>query len=134
MCIVVFYYVNHMLYWVHYRHKHKESCHDIEGPSISRVLRKFAANKLLTGLLQASLVCYFGLLHNSDPNKIFMARIDVGIKPSDKTIGFKLFSGADVSGDIEGILQLNAITPCDLITKPRIGFTYGVVAGIQEAT
>ena len=47
-----------------------------------------------------------------------MARIDIGIEPSDKTIVFKLFSGADVSGDIEGILQLNAITPCDLITKP----------------
>jgi hypothetical protein len=49
---------------------------------------------------------------------MFMARIDVGIEPSDKTIGFKLFSGADVSGDIEGILQLNAITSCDLITNP----------------
>ena len=47
-----------------------------------------------------------------------MAHIDVGIKPSDKTIVFKLFSGADVSGNIEGILQLNAITPCDLIAKP----------------
>jgi hypothetical protein len=81
-------------------------------------LRKFAANKLLTLFLQASLICYFDLLHNSDPNKKFMARIDVGIEPSDKTVGFKLFSGADVSGDIEGILQLNAITPCDLVTKP----------------
>lgn len=47
-----------------------------------------------------------------------MGCIDVGIEPSDKTVGPKLLSGADVGGNIEGILQLNAITPCDLVTKP----------------
>lgn len=47
-----------------------------------------------------------------------MARIDVGIEPSDISVCFQLFAGAEFENEVEGMLQLNALTTCNLVTKP----------------
>lgn len=102
----------------YYRDKHKKSCHDVEGKGISRLVRKFATNKLLMGLLQVCLICRFNLLHNSAPDKPFMAHIDVEIEPSDITVCYQLFAGAEIGSEVEGMLQLNALTTCNLVAQP----------------
>lgn len=38
-----------------------------------------------------------------------MARLDVGIEPTDITLFFQIFAGYDVGADIQGMLQVNAI-------------------------
>jgi hypothetical protein len=60
------------------------------------------------------LVFDFDLVKKPAPDTPFMARIDVGLEPSDITVFFKLY--ADMYGDtepekIEGMLQINAVTP-----------------------
>jgi len=47
-----------------------------------------------------------------------MARIDVGIEPSDVAVCYQLFAGAEFESEVEGMLQLNALTPGELVTKP----------------
>ena len=47
-----------------------------------------------------------------------MAHIDVGIEPSDISACYQLFAGADLEREVEGMLQLNALIPCDLVAKP----------------
>ena len=94
------------------------SCENVEGPGISRLLRKFRSNKFLQLLLQACLIWDFDLLRNSDPNRPFVARIDIGIEPSDMAICFQLFSGVEFESEVVGILQLNALTRADLVTGP----------------
>lgn len=70
------------------------------------------------GLLQVCLICRFNLLRNAAPDKPFMARIDVGIEPSDITVCYQLFAGAEIESKVEGMLQLNALTTCDLVAQP----------------
>jgi len=115
-----------------YRQKHKESCEDVEGPGISRLVRKFTSNPLLVACLQMCLIYHFNLLHNSDPDRPFMARIDVGIEPSDITTCFHLFDGAEIKTEVEGMLQLNAITTCDLVANPLIPNRLNVWQRIRE--
>jgi hypothetical protein len=100
--------------------KHKQTCHEVEGSGISRLVRKLAANKLLLVYLQVCLVLHFDLLHNPTLDKPFMARIDVGIEPSDISVFLQLFAGIDRESrsQTEGMLQLNALTPCELATTP----------------
>jgi hypothetical protein len=47
-----------------------------------------------------------------------MARIDVGIEPSDISICHQLFKGAEIRSEVEGMLQLNALTTYDLSERP----------------
>jgi len=47
-----------------------------------------------------------------------MARIDVGIEPSDMAVCYQLFAGAEFESEVEGMLQFNALTPGDLVTEP----------------
>ena len=101
-----------------YRKKHKKNCKDVEGSGISRLVRKFQSNRLLVALLQVSLICHFDLLRKSDPDRPFMAHIDVGIEPSDISVCYRLFAGAEFESELEGMLQLNALIRCDLVAKP----------------
>jgi len=97
---------------------HKQTCREVKGPGISRLVRKFASNKLLMIFLQACLICRFDLLHNSAPDKPFMARIDIGIEPSDIAVCYQLFVGAEIANEVEGMLQLNHLSTFDLVTQP----------------
>jgi hypothetical protein len=101
-----------------YRQKHKKTCEDVEGPGISRLVRKFQSNRFLLALLQVCLIFHFDLLRHSDPDKPFMARIDVGIEPSDISVCYQLFAGAEFESEVEGMLQLNALTTSNLVAKP----------------
>jgi hypothetical protein len=47
-----------------------------------------------------------------------MARIDVGIEPSDISVCYQLFADAEFESEVEGMLQLNALITCDLVAKP----------------
>ena len=94
------------------------SCENVEGPGITRLLRKFQSNKFLQVVLQACLVCEFDLLRNSDPNRPFMARIDIGIEPSNMGVCYQLFAGVEFESEVVGMLQLNALTRADLVTGP----------------
>lgn len=99
---------------------HKKSCEDVEGPGISRLVRKFISNPVLGTCLRLCLIHHFDLLHNLDPNRQFMARIDVGIEPSDIATCFQLFAGGEIKTDseVEGMLQLNTLSTCNLVAKP----------------
>ena len=47
-----------------------------------------------------------------------MARIDIGIEPSDMVVCHQLFLGVEFQSEVVGMLQLNALTRGDLVTKP----------------
>lgn len=47
-----------------------------------------------------------------------MARIDVGIEPSDVGVCFQLFAGVECDSEVVGMLQLNALTGGDLLKAP----------------
>jgi hypothetical protein len=82
------------------------------------LVRKFTSNHLLVTCLRLCLIHHFDLLHNSDPNRQFMARIDVGIEPSDIATCFQLFAGGEIKTEVEGMLQLNTLSTCNLVAKP----------------
>jgi hypothetical protein len=121
VCIHLIHALGSIIHHAHpqrYRQKHKKNCKDVEGPGISRLVRKFQSNRLLVGCLEVSLICQFDLLRNLDPNKPFMAHIDVGIEPSDISACYQLFAGGEFESELEGMLQLNALIACDLVAKP----------------
>jgi hypothetical protein len=47
-----------------------------------------------------------------------MAHINVGVEPSDITIFMRAFYGADIGTSVEGMFQINAVSPDRLGTRP----------------
>ncbi|KIM43737.1 hypothetical protein M413DRAFT_387664 [Hebeloma cylindrosporum] len=93
---------------------HKKKCEDVEGTGLSRLVRKLQSNKWLLFLLEVCVVCNSDLLRRkSDPDRPFMARINVGIEPTDISVCYQLFTGAEFESEMEGMLQLNAVTPLE---------------------
>ena len=74
----------------------------------------FVANPILRGSLQICLALNFNLVKKPTPDTPFMARVDVGLEPSDITVFFRLYAGMygnTEPEEIEGMLQINAVTP-----------------------
>lgn len=103
------------------RSLHKDICRDVEH-SLSKLTKSFVANPLLCGLLQVCLILHFNLVEKPAPNTPFMARVDVGLQPSDINVFHRLYTGWYGEGreaepeQIEGVFQINAVTP----TSPTI--------------
>jgi hypothetical protein len=86
------------------------------------LIKAFIANPILIGYLQACLVLDFDLVKKPAPDTPFMARVDVSLEPSDITSFFGLYAG--MYGDtepeeIEGMLQINAVTPSPQSITPH---------------
>lgn len=83
-----------------------------ESTGILKLIQKFAANIVLMSMLQICLILEFDLLRNPAADTPFMARVNVGIEPSDITSFFQLLAGTDINTDkIEGMFQINAVVP-----------------------
>lgn len=96
----------------HWKH-HKAYCHDVER-GITRLINAFLANPVLKGYLQACLALDFDLVKKPAPDTPFMARVDVALEPSDITVFLRLYAGMygnTEPEEIEGMLQINAVTP-----------------------
>jgi len=92
--------------------RHKKTCKEVEGSGILKLINAFLANKVLMGYLKACLVFNFDLIRKPAIDAPFFARVDLGIEPSDITTCFNLYAGAEINSDkIEGMLQVNAVTP-----------------------
>jgi len=78
------------------------------------LIKAFIANRLLSTYLQVRLALEFDLVKKPAPETPFMARVDVGLEPSDITAFFRLYAGMYGNSEpeeIEGMLQINAVTP-----------------------
>lgn len=53
----------------------------------------------------------FDLLRNPQPNKPFVARVDVGFEPAEYKEFVDIFQGRPVGNKVPGMVQLNAFTP-----------------------
>jgi len=98
--------------------KHKASCHDVER-GISKLLKAFLANEILREYLEVCLCLEFDLVNKPAPDTPFLARVDVGIEPSDISVFLSLYSGSYGIAEpekIQGMLQIDAVTPI----QPRI--------------
>jgi hypothetical protein len=86
------------------------------------LINAFLANPILTGNLQACLALTFDLVKKPAPDTPFMARVDVGLEPSDITVFLRLYAGMygnTEPEEIEGMLQINAVTPSPQSITPH---------------
>jgi hypothetical protein len=94
------------------RPTHKPTCGpEVKGSGILKLAQNFFSNKLISLFLQICLILDFDLLRNRSTNRPLMARLDVGIEPSDITLFLQLLYGADIGTNVEGIFQINAVSP-----------------------
>ena len=96
------------------RSVHKTHCHDVER-GLSKLITAFLVNPLLRTHLEIALCLDFDLVNNPAPDTPHMARVDVGLEPSDISITLGLCAGSRWLNNpepekIEGMLQINAIT------------------------
>ena len=97
-------------------------CHDVER-GITRLINAFLANPILKGYLQTCLALDFDLVKKPAPDTPFMARVDVGLEPSDITVFLRLYAGMygnTEPEEIEGMLQINAVTPSPQGITPHL--------------
>lgn len=94
------------------RPTHKTTC-SAEG-SDSRILKMagtFMANPIISCFLQLYFIIEFNLLRNRCADTPISARLEIGIEPLDVTVFMKLLYGADIGTNVDGMFQINAITP-----------------------
>lgn len=100
-----------------------------------RLVTKFLSNDILMLHLQVCLILNFDLLHNTAIHSPFMARVDIGIEPSDIIMFFKMYTGAsDDIEKVEGMFQVNAVTPIQPHTGPVEGWKMDIWRRIREET
>ncbi|KIJ97004.1 hypothetical protein K443DRAFT_681843 [Laccaria amethystina LaAM-08-1] len=100
---------------------HKAFCHHAER-GITRLINAFLANPILRVNLEACLALNFDLLKKPAPDTPFMACVDVGLEPSDITVFLRLYAGMygnTEPEEIEGMLQINAVTPTPQSITPH---------------
>ncbi|KAG1871850.1 hypothetical protein DFJ58DRAFT_762582, partial [Suillus subalutaceus] len=94
---------------------HKPTCHETDRSSGSlKFIRMFISNPLLMGYLKVSIIIDCGLLDNLGIgfDVPFIARVDIGIEPSDilDFIGLYL-DDRSIGEKLQGMVQINAVTP-----------------------
>lgn len=90
------------------------------------MITAFLVNPPLRTKLEIALCLDFDLVNNPAPDTPHMARVDVGLEPSDISVTLGLCAGSHWLNNpepkkIEGMLQINAITrtPPNIVPLPR---------------
>ncbi|KAG2058377.1 hypothetical protein BDR06DRAFT_115928 [Suillus hirtellus] len=94
---------------------HKPTCHaDERSSGLYKLVRMFSVNPVLMGYLKCGIVFECGLLDNPRIgfDTPFLARVEIAIEPSDPlNFGGLYVNDPTVEEKLEGMLQVNAITP-----------------------
>lgn len=98
------------------RPTHKRVCHEVEHSSgVLKLVRMFSVNPLLMMYLKVAIVLDCDLLNNPRIGfeVPFVARVDIAFEPSDifDFVGL-YFDDKVVREKLQGMLQVNAMTPC----------------------
>ncbi|KAG1818042.1 uncharacterized protein BJ212DRAFT_121981 [Suillus subaureus] len=99
----------------YYRPTHKPTCYETDRPSGSfKFIRMLTSNPLIMELLKVSIIFNCGLLDNPriGIDVPFVARVDIGIEPSDILDFIGLYLDDRTVGEkLQGMVQINAVTP-----------------------
>ncbi|KAK7002187.1 hypothetical protein R3P38DRAFT_3041967 [Favolaschia claudopus] len=94
--------------------EHKLYCSEVDGSGIARLLENLYSNEVLHHHLQACFILHFDLLNDPHSDRMFMARFDVAIEPTDMSNFLAIFRGEKsklgMNEKMEGMLQINSVS------------------------
>ncbi|KAJ6505753.1 hypothetical protein C8R47DRAFT_1102344, partial [Mycena vitilis] len=91
---------------------HKTACSAADsGVNMMRVAQTLDASTFLTMQLQGAFVAAFDLLRDPHLDRLFAARVDIGVEPADLMAFMDIYHGGTGKPTTEGMVQINAFTP-----------------------
>ncbi|KAJ6457347.1 hypothetical protein C8R45DRAFT_1033421, partial [Mycena sanguinolenta] len=92
---------------------HKFACStDDSGLNMTKIAQTLSAiDTFLNAQLQGAFIAAFDLLRDPRVDRLFAARVDIGVEPTDLMAFVKIYSGGPPAEKAEGMVQVNAFTP-----------------------
>ncbi|KAJ7440827.1 hypothetical protein B0H11DRAFT_2098446 [Mycena galericulata] len=91
---------------------HKFACSAADsGVNMMKVAQTLNASSFLNMQLQGAFIAAFDLLRDPRLDRVFAARVDIGVEPTDLMAFINIFRGGTPAQNVEGMVQVNAFTP-----------------------
>ncbi|KAJ7440823.1 hypothetical protein B0H11DRAFT_2098434 [Mycena galericulata] len=91
---------------------HKSACSAADsGVNMTKVGQTLNASTFLNMQLQGVFIAAFDLLRDPRLDRVFAARVDIGVEPTDLMAFMKIYDGGPPAEKAEGMVQVNAFTP-----------------------
>ncbi|KAJ7272146.1 hypothetical protein C8J57DRAFT_1317970 [Mycena rebaudengoi] len=91
---------------------HKFACNAADsGVNMTKIAQTLNASTFLNMQLQGAFIAAFDLLRDPRLDRLFAARVDIGVEPTDLMAFMKIYSGGPPAEKGEGMVQVNAFTP-----------------------
>lgn len=78
---------------------------------MAKIAQTLYASTFLNMQLQGAFIDAFDLLRDPRLDRVFAARIDIGVEPTDLMAFMKIYNGGPPAEKAEGMVQVNAFTP-----------------------
>ncbi|KAJ6570645.1 hypothetical protein DFH09DRAFT_1362712 [Mycena vulgaris] len=91
---------------------HKFACSAADSSlNMTKIAQTLNASTFLNMQLQGAFIAAFDLLRDPRLDRLFAARVDIGVEPTDLMAFMKIYSGGPPAENAEGMVQVNAFTP-----------------------
>ncbi|KAJ7116158.1 hypothetical protein C8R43DRAFT_902511 [Mycena crocata] len=92
------------------RPTHKPTCQEADGLTMKKISGALHGSTYIDGELQACFILAFNLLRNSRSDRPFVARIDIGVEPTDMEQFIPVYNRQSADR-VQGMVQVNTFTP-----------------------